>query len=80
MKRITSVILAGMFAMQGFSQSYTPPAYADIDTTYRTYVNNVFGLLEPNKVSTGLLLDYAFDFTDPKIYLRPVSCHYEIIK
>ncbi len=74
MKRITSVILAGMFAMQGFSQSYTPPAYADIDTTYRTYVNNVFGLLEPNRVSTGLLLDYAFDFTDPKIY-KGVSLH-----
>jgi hypothetical protein len=25
-------------------------------------------LLEPNRVSTGLLLDYGFAFTNPKIH------------
>jgi hypothetical protein len=24
--------------------------------------------MKPNRVSTGLLVDYGFDFTDPKIY------------
>ncbi len=52
---------------QVFSQTVAPPPYADIDTTHRAYVNQVFGLLEPNRVSTGLLIDYSFDFTDPKI-------------
>lgn len=68
MKRIFQIILALLFATQGFSQSFTPPSYADIDTNYRHYVNNVFGVLETSRVQTGLLLDYAFDFTDPKIY------------
>ena len=56
---ITSVTVA---------QSFTPPSYADIDVNYRNYVNQVFGALETNRVPTGLLLDYAFDFSDPKIY------------
>ena len=37
-----------------------------IDTHHRTYVNQVFSLLKLNRVSTGLLIDYGFDFTIPK--------------
>lgn len=48
--------------------TFTLPAYADVNSNYRTYANNVFGLLEPNRVPTGLLADYAFEFTDPRIY------------
>ena len=51
-----------------YSQTFTAPPYADIDTTYQTHVNNVFGLLESNRVTTGLLVDYGFAFTSPKIY------------
>lgn len=50
------------------AQTFTPPSFADVDNNYRNYVNNVFGALEPNRVPTGLLADYGFDFTDPKIY------------
>ena len=50
------------------SQTFTPPPYAEINTNYQTHVNSVFGLLENNRVSTGLLLDYGFAFTSPKIY------------
>lgn len=57
-----------VFSQVPFSGGYTPPAYADVDTTFNHYVNNIFGLLEPGRVSTGLLADYAFEFTDPRIY------------
>lgn len=30
--------------------------------------SGVNGLLEANRMPTGLLLDYAFDFTEPKIF------------
>jgi hypothetical protein len=63
---ITTVLLFAIFFAK--SQTFTPPPYADISTDYQTYVNNVFGLLEPNRISTGLLLDYGFAFTNPKIY------------
>ncbi len=39
-----------------------------MDNNYRTYVNQVFGALESNRISTGLLVDCCFDFTDPEIY------------
>jgi hypothetical protein len=68
MKKISRTLLLMLCSLQGFSQTVAPPAYADIDSNHRTYVNQVFGLLEPNRVSTGLLVDYGFDFTDPKIY------------
>lgn len=42
--------------------------FNDVNSNYRTYANNVFGLLEANRVPTGLLLDYAFDFTEPKTF------------
>ena len=50
------------------AQTFTPPAFADVDNNHRTYVNQVFGALEANRIPTGLLADYGFDFTDPKIY------------
>jgi hypothetical protein len=50
------------------AQTFIPPAFADVDNNYRTYVNQVFGALESNRVTTGLLADYGFDFTDLKIY------------
>ena len=68
MKKILQTLFAMLCSLQVFAQPVTPPAYADIDTNHRTDVNQVFGLLEPNRVSTGLLVDYGFDFTDPKIY------------
>ena len=70
MKKILQTLFVVLCSLQVFAQTITPPAYADIDTNHRTYVNQVFGLLEPNRVSTGLLVDYGFDFTDPKIYNR----------
>ena len=68
MKKILQTLLVVLCSLQVFAQTITPPAYADIDSNHRTYVNQVFGLLEPNRVSTGLLVDHGFDFTDPKIY------------
>ena len=68
MKKILQTLLVVLCLLQTFSQTVTPPAYADIDSNHRTYVNQVFGLLEPNRLSTGLLVDYGFDFTNPKIY------------
>ena len=68
MKRILWIIFALLITTQGISQTFTPPAYADVDYNHRNYVNQVFGALEPNRVTTGLLMDYAVDFTEPKIY------------
>lgn len=68
MKKILKILLAIVLTVPVFSQTVTSPTYAAIDTNYRTYANNLFGLIEPNRVSTGLLADYGFDFTDPKIY------------
>jgi hypothetical protein len=70
---ITKVLLFAISFAK--SQTFTPPPYAEINTTYQTYVNNVFGLLEPNRVSTGLLLDYGFAFTNPKIYNGNFLCY-----
>ena len=50
------------------AQTFTPPVYADIDNNYRNYVNNIFGALEANRVPTGILADYGFDFTEPRFY------------
>ena len=49
-------------------QTFGTPSHADIDSNYRSYVNNIFGLLEPNRVPTGLVVDYGFDFTEPRFY------------
>ena len=68
MKRLLQILSVLICSLQTFSQTVTSPAYAHIDSNHRTYVNQVFGLLEPNRVSAGLLVDYDFDFTNPKIY------------
>ncbi len=68
MKQLLQTVLAILVTLQAISQTFTPPSFADVDNNYRTYVNQVFGALEANRVSTGLLADYGFDFTDPKIY------------
>ena len=68
MKKFIQVFIALLFTFSSISQSLVPPTYAEIDTNYRSYVNQVFGQLEPNRIATGLLVDYAFDFAEPKIY------------
>ena len=68
MKRVTFSWIAFLWGIVLNAQSYTPPAFADIDNNFRSYVNNVFGALEATRVPTGLLTDYGFDFADPKIY------------
>jgi hypothetical protein len=68
MKKIFQLLLLLCATSTIKAQTYTPPTFADIDNNYRTYVNQVFGALEANRVPTGLLVDYGFDFTDPKIY------------
>ena len=50
------------------AQTFVTPAHADIDSNFRTNVNQVFGALESNRVPTGFLLDYAVDFAEPKVY------------
>ncbi|MBN8788473.1 MAG: hypothetical protein J0I84_15395 [Terrimonas sp.] len=78
MKKMLSAIICIFLSFSCFAQftplsgggdtTFTLPAYADVNSNYRTYANNVFGLLEASRVPTGLLLDYAFDFTEPKIF------------
>lgn len=68
MKKIFQLLLLLCAITTTNAQTFTPPAFADVDNNYRTYVNQVFGALESNRVTTGLLTDYGFDFTDPKIY------------
>ena len=68
MKKIIQLILLSLAIITTKAQTFTPPSFADIDNNYRTYVNQVFGALEANRVPTGLLVDYGFDFTEPKIY------------
>ncbi len=68
MKRRLQLLLLLCVISRTEAQTFTPPAFADVDNNHRTYVNNVFGALEANRVTTGLLADYGFDFTDPKIY------------
>jgi hypothetical protein len=61
MKKIFQLLLLSLVIINVNAQTYSPPAYADIDNNHRTYVNNVFGALEANRVPTGLLADYSFD-------------------
>ena len=78
MKKTFQTLLAIVYSLQLFAQNssalvcqtVTPPAYADIDVNHRTYVNQVFGLLEQNRVSTGLLVDYGFDFRTGYGFIR----------
>ncbi|MFT3948609.1 MAG: T9SS type A sorting domain-containing protein [Agriterribacter sp.] len=77
MKKLLPVLIALLCAVKSYAQ-FTPqasvpdtfrlPSYADVNSNYRTYANNVFGSLEANRMPTGVLLDYAFDFTEPKTF------------
>lgn len=68
MKKIFQLLFLFCAISTAKGQTFTPPSFADVDNNYRTYVNQVFGALESNRVTTGLLVDYGFDFNDPKIY------------
>lgn len=68
MRKIYFFLLLLLCSFITNAQSFIPPSFADLDNNYRNYVNQVFGALEVNRVPTGLLTDYGFDFTDPKIY------------
>ena len=68
MKKIFQLVLLFCVISTTEAQTFTPPTFADIDNNYRTYVNQLFGVLESNRITTGLLVDYGFDFTNPKIY------------
>ena len=68
MKKIFQLLVLLLITCVTTAQIFTPPAFADVDNNYRTYVNQVFGAIESNRITTGLLVDYNFDFTDPKIY------------
>jgi hypothetical protein len=59
------LLLCAFFAQ---SQTFVPPVYAEINDNYRNHVNNVFGILEYNRVTTGLLVDYGISYADPKTY------------
>jgi hypothetical protein len=60
-----ALLLSVLFA---HAQTFTPPSYAEINDNYRNHVNNIFGILEYNRVTTGLLIDYGVNFADPKTY------------
>ncbi|MBD2769235.1 T9SS type A sorting domain-containing protein [Hymenobacter sp. BT664] len=49
-------------------QPYASPSNAEVDGNFHAYVGQVFGGLEPNRVPTGLLADYGFEFANPRIY------------
>ena len=68
MKKILQLILLSLAINIIKAQTFTPPAFAVADSNFRTYINSVFGALESNRVPTGLLVDYGFDFAEPKIY------------
>ena len=68
MKKIFQLLMLLCAISTVNAQTYTPPTFADVDNNYRTYVNQVFGALESNRITTGFLADYGFDFTNPKVY------------
>ena len=68
MKQIFQLMLLLSAISSSKAHTSTPPSFADVDNNYRTHVNQVFGALESNRVTTGILADYGFDFTDPKIW------------
>lgn len=49
-------------------QPYTAPTAAEVDNNFRTAMTQIFGNLEAPRVTTGLLLDYGFEFANPRIY------------
>lgn len=43
-------------------------AQLEIDTDWKTEINNIFQYLDKSKVNSGHLLDYAMEFTDVTAY------------
>jgi hypothetical protein len=68
MKKILMAMLPALLCLNLSAQTFVPPPYAETSTNHQQYVDYTFGALETNRIPTGLLLDYAFDFTEPKIY------------
>jgi hypothetical protein len=58
MKKILNILLLLIILANVKAQTFTSPANAEIDHNYRTYVNQVFGALEANRISTALLINY----------------------
>jgi hypothetical protein len=59
-----------LLSIQGFPQTYTPPAYAEIDNNHWNYVYQLFGALEAHRGPASLSMDYAFDFRNPLLKHR----------
>ncbi|MBX3257965.1 MAG: hypothetical protein KF862_27790 [Chitinophagaceae bacterium] len=56
-----------MAPLSGGDTTFTLPSYADVNSNYRTYANNVFGLLEAGRV----------DYRVPNfLKARNASCEY----
>ena len=66
MKKVVQLIFLTTSAVK--AKTYCPPAFADVDNNYRTYVNQIFGASKSNRTRAGLLIDYGFDSTYPKLY------------
>jgi len=73
MRKFLYLLAAAFVFIQSRAQTFTPPDFADVNPNHRNYVNNLFGALEANRVQTGLLMDYAFDFAEPK-FLMALYC------
>ena len=43
-------------------------AQLEVDTDWKTEINNIFQYLDKSKVTSGHLLDYAMEFTDITAY------------
>lgn len=54
------------FTVGQATQPYAAPSYAEVNTSFRDGLNQVFGGLEAGRVTTGLLYDYAVDLADLK--------------
>ncbi|MBG6110284.1 hypothetical protein H4V97_002520 [Flavobacterium sp. CG_23.5] len=61
MKKITFLLFAFLFSI--FSN-----AQQDINTTFATQMNTVFGSLDKTKIPHGILLDYGMEFTNVPAY------------
>jgi hypothetical protein len=60
MKRITSLLLAGLLCLSITSLS----AQTETDTTFRFTMNTIFANVDKSKVPFGILRDYAMEFTN----------------
>ncbi len=68
MKLFTHRIVALVLLICCLAQSLYLSAQEEVDITFNTRMNYVFGVLEKNRVPNGMLLDYAMEFTDIKAF------------